>query len=413
MPSHDVAIIGGGIVGLATAYRIAEAAPDNSVVVLEKEEEVAAHPPGHNSGVIHSGVFYEPGSLKAKNCRRGREALIEFCQHEDVEFEICGKVVVATQEREVPELDRIEKKGRANGVSCTRIGPERLNELEPHTRGVAALHVADSGIVDYVEVAKTLAARIEEHGYLFRFGTKVVNLRQEPEGVTVATTSGDVRADCVVNCAGLYADRVAEMSRGDRLDAQIVPFRGEYYELVPERRSLCRNLIYPVPDPSFPFLGVHFTRMIDGRVECGPSAVLAFAREGYRLGNVHWGELWDILSYQGFQRLTSQYWRRGVRELLQSMSKRAYLAAARRLIPDLELDDLVASRSGVRAQVLHPDGSLEDDFLIRTHGSVVNVINAPSPAATSALNIGRTIVEDHLSEHVSLSGREVSKASTG
>ncbi|MCS4039537.1 L-2-hydroxyglutarate oxidase [Salinibacter ruber] len=396
MWTHDVAIIGGGIVGLAVACRLREVHPDASVVVLEKEQRVAAHQSGHNSGVIHSGIFYEPGSLKAKNCREGRRALIEFCEREDISYEICGKVIVATDLREEKELDRIEEWGQKNGVACERIGGERLSELEPHVRGTAALHVHDSGIVDYAAMARAMAERIKAHGWEIRLETEVHGLHAMADRVTLSTTTGEVEARRVVNCAGLYADRIAEQATDESLDAQIVPFRGEYYELVPERRSLCRNLIYPVPDPAFPFLGVHFTRMIDGRVECGPSAVLAFAREGYRLSTVNWKELWETLTYEGFHRLAARHWKQGARELLQSMSKRAYLSAARRLIPELQMDDIVASRAGVRAQVLHPNGDLEGDFLIRDLGRVVNVINAPSPAATSALNIGQQIVQDYI-----------------
>jgi len=397
---HDVAIIGGGIVGLATAYRLVEARPDASVIVLEKERHVAAHQSGHNSGVIHSGIFYEPGSLKAKNCRAGREALIQFCEREDVPYEICGKVIVATSDDEIPELDRIEEKGRANGVQCERIGQERLRELEPHVQGVDALHVADSGIADYVEMTRAMGRCVREHGHDIQLDTEVQDLQMIPNSVAISATHGTVKARCVVNCAGLYADRIAEMIDGVQLDAQIVPFRGEYYELVPERQSLCRNLIYPVPDPAFPFLGVHFTRMVDGRVECGPSAVLAFAREGYSLSKVQWDELREVLTFEGFRRLAAKHWPQGARELLQSMSKRAYLSAARHLIPDLQMEDLTKSRAGVRAQVLHPDGTLEDDFLIRKTERVVNVINAPSPAATSSLNIGRHIVNNHLAAHL-------------
>jgi len=397
---HDIAIIGGGIVGLATAYRLTEQYPDRSVTVLEKEDQVAAHQTGHNSGVLHSGVFYEPGSLKAENCRAGKRALVDFCEAHDVDYEMCGKVVVATDEREIPELNRIQEKGVANRVQCTRIGPDALNEREPHVDGVAALHVPEAGIVDYPGVARALADAVTDHGHPVQTGAAVVDLHPEPDRVTVETTAGAVRARHVVNCAGLYADRIAQMSGQENLNVQIVPFRGEYYELVPERRDLCRHLIYPVPDPSFPFLGVHFTRMVDGRVECGPSAVLAFAREGYHLSDVNWPELREMLTYPGFQKLAARHWRKGLRELLQSMSKAVYLRAARHLIPEVQMDDLVASRAGVRAQALHPDGSLEDDFLIMETDRVVNVINAASPAATSALNIGSLIVQNHLADRL-------------
>ena len=400
MATHDIAIIGGGIVGLATAYRLTDEYPDLSITVLEKEDMVAAHQTSHNSGVIHSGVFYEPGSLKAENCREGKRALVDFCEREGVDYEMCGKVVVAATEAEVPELERIQQKGRANNVECTRIGPERLHEIEPHVRGVAALHVPGAGIVDYAGVAHALTDRLREHGHEIRTGAEVLDLRTAPDHVRVVSTAGDVTARHAVNCAGLYADRVAQMSGQEGLDVQIVPFRGEYYELVPERRDLCRNLIYPVPDPDFPFLGVHFTRMVDGRVECGPSAVLSFAREGYRLTDVDWGELWDILSYPGFQKLSMRHWQKGTRELLQSMSKRVYLRAARHLIPEVQMDDFVKARAGVRAQALHPDGSLEDDFLIMETDRVVNVVNAASPAATSALNIGQLITENYLADRL-------------
>jgi L-2-hydroxyglutarate oxidase len=399
MATYDVAIIGGGIVGLATAYRLTETHPDTSVVLLEKEDRVAAHQTGRNSGVIHSGVFYTPGSLKAENCREGKRALVAFCEREGVDYDMCGKVVVAANESEVPELERIREKGRQNDVACTRIGPERLHELEPHARGVAALHVPEAGIVDYTGMAEALARCVQTHGHDMQTNAEVRDLHVARDGVTVATTAGDVKARHVVNCAGLYADRIAEMS-GQDPGAKIVPFRGEYYELVPERRPLCRNLIYPVPNPDFPFLGVHFTRMVDGRVECGPSAVLAFAREGYRFWDIDWAELREIVTYPGFLKLSRKHWRKGAQELLQSLSKRVYLNAARHLIPEVEMDDFVPSPSGVRAQALRPNGELVDDFLIKETDRVVNVINAASPAATASLNIGRLIVRNHLSNRL-------------
>ena len=399
MPTYDVAIIGGGIVGLATAYRLTDQYPDTSVVVLEKENRVAAHQTSHNSGVIHSGVFYEPGSLKAENCREGKHALIEFCEREGIDYEMCGKMVVATDESEVAGLDRIEATGRANQIDCTRIRPERLYEREPHVQGVAALEVPSAGIVDYEAVAEALADGVTDRGHSVQTGAEVRDLHVTPNHVTVDTTTGAVQARHAVNCAGLYADRIAAMS-GQNLNTKIVPFRGEYYELVPERRSLCSRLVYPVPDPAFPFLGVHFTPMIDGRVECGPSAVLAFAREGYGLTDVNWGELWETLTYPGFQKLSARHWKKGLRELLQSMSKRAYLQAARNLIPEVQMDDFTSPRAGVRAQALRRDGTLVNDFLIRETDRVVNVINAASPAATSALNIGSLIVENYLTDRL-------------
>ena len=399
MNTYDIAIIGGGIVGLATAYRLSEQFPDQSVVVLEKEDRVAAHQTGRNSGVVHSGVFYTPGSLKAENCREGKRALVEFCEREGVDVDMCGKVVVAADESEVPELERIQEKGRQNQVEARRIGPEELHEIEPHARGVAALHVPGAGIVDYTGMAEALARCIIEHGYDVKTGAAVTDLRVASDGVTVATTAGDVKARHVVNCAGLYADRIAEMS-GQQPAAKVVPFRGEYYELVPERRHLCRNLIYPVPNPDFPFLGVHFTRMVDDRVECGPSAVLAFAREGYRFTDIDWAELMETVTYPGFIKLSLKYWRKGAHELLQSLSKRVYVNAAQHLIPEVQVEDFEPSPSGVRAQALRPNGELVDDFLIQETDRVVNVINAASPAATASLNIGRLIVQNYLASRL-------------
>ncbi len=392
MPTYDVAIIGGGIVGCATAYRLAQQHPDRSIAIIEKEDRVAAHQTGRNSGVIHSGIFYTPGSLKAENCREGRRALVEFCEREGVDYDVCGKVVVATSEAEVPELDRIQEKGRKNDVACTRIGPEELREYEPHTRGVAALHVPSSGIVDYTGMTERMAAVVQAQGHTLTTGAAVRDLHVEDHAVTVETTAGDVQAKYVVNCAGLYADRIAAMSGMDP-GVKIVPFRGEYYELVPERRHLCNDLIYPVPDPAYPFLGVHFTRMIDGRVECGPSAVLAFAREGYVFGDVNLSELLETITYPGFIRLSLEHWQKGLREIAQSLSKRVYVNQARKLIPELEMDDVVPSPSGVRAQALRPDGSLVDDFLFVEGERVINAVNVASPAATASLNIGRLIVD--------------------
>lgn len=389
---YDVAIIGGGIVGLATAYRLTEQYPDLAITVIDKEDRVAFHQTGRNSGVIHSGVFYTPGSLKAENCREGKRALVEFCEREGVAYDMCGKVVVAVNESEVPELDKIEDKGRLNRVRCTRIEPERLRELEPYTRGVAALHVPGAGIVDYTGMAEALAAAVMRQGHTLQLGAEVYNVATEADRVTIATTQGDVEARFMVNCAGLYADRIAEMTGVDP-GVKVVPFRGEYYELQPEARFLCNNLIYPVPDPSFPFLGVHFTRMIDGRIECGPSAVLAFAREGYRFTDVHRAELLETLAYPGFIKLATKYWKKGVFEIAQSLSKRVYLQSARHLIPSVQMDDFVEAPSGVRAQALTPDGELVSDFLFRDAPRVVNVVNAASPAATASLNIGRLIVD--------------------
>lgn len=392
MSTYDVAIIGGGIVGLATAYHLTRQYPQHSLIVVEKEDRVAAHQTGRNSGVVHSGVFYTPGSMKAKNCREGKQALAEFCEREGVDYDMCGKVVVATTEDELPELKRIQEKGRKNRVECEWIGPERLAEIEPHARGVAALRVPGAGIVDYTGMTERMAEIVAEHGHDVVTDAEVQDLHVTPRDVTIDSTAGPIRSRYVINCAGLYADRIAKMSGLDP-GVKIVPFRGEYYEFVPERRHLCRNLIYPVPNPDFPFLGVHFTRMIDGRVECGPSAVLAFAREGYFFSDVNWSELWETLTYPGFLRLSATYWRKGLTEIAQSLSKRVYLNAARHLVPEVQMDDFIPSPSGVRAQALRPDGTLVDDFLFRETERVINAVNVASPAATASLNIGRLITE--------------------
>jgi L-2-hydroxyglutarate oxidase len=392
MRSADVAIIGGGIVGLATAWRLVERRPGTRVVVLEKERELCVHQTGRNSGVIHSGIYYKPGSLKALTCRRGKTMLEAFCREHGVAFETCGKVVVATSELELPQLEKIAERARANGVRSDVIGPDRLRELEPHTAGVRALHVPETGIVDYAIVGKRLASLLCERGGEVVTDANVTRIGSRGNEVIVDSARAEVVARVAVNCAGLHSDRVLEKS-GERRPARIVPFRGEYYELTPEARGLVRNLIYPVPDPSFPFLGVHFTRMIRGGVECGPNAVLALAREGYRWSDVRVLDLIDALGYAGFWRLAARHWRIGSGEVWRSLSKRAFARALQRLVPDIRPEHLVRAGAGVRAQALAPDGALVDDFLILERGRVVHVLNAPSPAATASLAIGDAIVD--------------------
>ena len=388
----DVAIVGGGIVGLATAYRFTERQPGLRVVVLEKEEAVGQHQTGHNSGVLHTGIYYKPGSLKAVNCRAGKAAMERFCADEDIAYEICGKVIVATRAGELPQLDSIQTRGIENGVACERIGPERLREIEPHAAGVAALHVPEAGIVDYKAVVLRLAERVTERGSEVRTGAKVERLVARGDEVAVETTAGTVIAGRVVNCAGLQSDRVARLS-GHAPGVQIVPFRGEYYELTPEAERLCRHLIYPVPDPSFPFLGVHFTRMIHGGVECGPNAVLAFAREGYTRTTVNVRDLLETLGYRGFRTLARKHLKTGLGEMWRSFSKPAFVKALQHLVPEIRAEHLVPAHAGIRAQAVAPDGKPLDDFAFAQHGRVLHVLNAPSPAATAALNIGSLITD--------------------
>jgi len=388
----DLAVIGGGIVGLATAWRYSVRRPGSKVAVVEKEDRLAAHQTGHNSGVLHSGIYYKPGSLKAANCRRGKRMLEDFCREHHVAFERCGKVVVAVDQAETAMLDRIHERAVANGVACERIGPERLRELEPHAAGVAALHVPETGIVDYVAVVDKLAGLVQAGGGTIWTRAEARRMRRDGQGVVVETAAGAVSAGWVVNCAGLHSDRVVERSGAAR-PARIVPFRGEYYELAPEARSLCRNLIYPVPDPGFPFLGVHFTRTVHGGVECGPNAVLALAREGYTWGRIRLGDVWDVASYPAFWRLAARHWRTGGGEIVRSLSRSAFTRSLQRLVPAVEARHLSKAPAGVRAQALAPDGQLVDDFLVQRGERMVHVCNAPSPAATSSLSIGEHVVD--------------------
>lgn len=388
----DVAILGGGIIGLATAYRFSQRFPGQRIIVLEKENELCFHQTGHNSGVIHSGIYYKPGSLKAINCREGKKALEEFCEREGLPYEICGKVIVAVDETELPTLQRIYERGQANGVQCEVIDRDRLVELEPHTAGIKAIHVPESGIVDFKAVGQRLAEHIRRAEGTILTGARVTGIQRRHDRVLLESTAGTVEADYAVNCTGLHSDRMTELS-GGHVDAKIVPFRGEYYKLKPAAQHLCRNLIYPVPDPQFPFLGVHFTRMIQGGVECGPNAVLAFAREGYRKSDVNCRDLAESLSYPGFIRMATRYWKTGLGEMWRSLSKPAFVKALQRLVPEIQAEHLESIPAGVRAQAVTRDGKLVDDFLIQETDRVVNVCNAPSPAATASLNIGNLIVD--------------------
>jgi (S)-2-hydroxyglutarate dehydrogenase len=392
MTRYGVAIVGGGIVGLATAWQLTERYPRLRVLLLEKEPAVGEHQTGHNSGVLHSGIYYKPGTLRATNCRTGKRAMEEFCAAHGLPFEICGKVIVAVDETELPHLERIFERGQQNGVRCEMIGPDRLKDLEPHAAGIKAVHVPEAGIVNFRAVCDKLAELVQSRGGEVRCGARALGIRENGQQISVETTAGSFTANYLVTCAGLHSDRIAKAT-GIEPEAKIVPFRGEFYELKHEAQHLCRNLIYPVPNPAFPFLGVHFTRMIQGGVECGPNAVLAFAREGYRKTDINLRDLCETLAFRGFRKLALKYWRIGAGEMWRSWSKAAFVRALQRLIPEIHSAQLVPARAGVRAMALDPDGTLVDDFVIQPTGRIVNVLNAPSPAATSSLNIGKLIVE--------------------
>jgi L-2-hydroxyglutarate oxidase len=389
---YDFAVIGGGIVGLSTAWTLLRRYPGAGVVVLEKEETLARHQTGHNSGVIHSGVYYKPGSMKARFAREGGNRLVELCEEHGVAYEICGKVIVATEPEEIPRLRNIYERGIENGLAVEKIGPEELGELEPYATGLAALKVPSTGIVDFVGVAGAFARMIADEGGELRVGTEVTGISETGDRVELRTSGESIRARVLINCAGLHSDRVAALA-GVETGARIVPFRGEYYDLAPKSRHLVKNLIYPVPDPSFPFLGVHFTRKVQGGVETGPNAVLGLAREGYKKTDFRARDLAEVLSYPAFWRLASRNWRTGAGEVFRSLSKKAFVRGLRRLVPQVEEDDLVPVEAGVRAQALMKDGTLADDFLIVEGERSVHVLNAPSPAATACIPIGEAIVD--------------------
>ncbi|MBX2890246.1 MAG: L-2-hydroxyglutarate oxidase [Saprospiraceae bacterium] len=411
MRPHDIVIAGGGIVGLATALQLQRRNPRLRIAILEKEKLVAAHQSSHNSGVIHSGIYYKPGSLRATNCKRGYDLLLRFCRENGVSFEICGKIIVATAEGEREQLDKIYRRGIENGLRGIRkISPEEAREIEPHVRAVEAVWVPQAGIVDYGEVARKYAEIFQKNGGEIFTGQKAkavsivrrnavpathaggTAFRHMNDGVVVQTQNQEFEANIFVNCAGLYSDKIARLT-GEKPDLQILPFRGEYYELKPASQHLVRNLIYPVPNPNFPFLGVHFTRMIHGGIEAGPNAVLAFQREGYSRWDLNIKELAETLAFPGFQKIARKYWRDGWAEMLRSYSKRRFVLALQRLVPEISAEDVIPGRSGVRAMACDRAGNLLDDFLILTRPRIVNVCNAPSPAATASLAVGETVAE--------------------
>ncbi len=389
----DIAIVGGGIVGLATAYHLSKIHPDKKVVVLEKESEVAHHQTGNNSGVIHSGLYYKPGSLKAKNCIDGYNFLIDFCNENDIAYDLCGKVVVATAKDELSRMRNLFDRGRENGLEGLELlNKEQLQEIEPHLNGIQGIKVPQTGITNYKHVCAVLADKIQENGGEIHLNTLVKSIEEKADEVQIVTNKNFVECKLFVNCAGLYSDEVAKMHLG-KLDTRIIPFRGEYFELTAEAEHLVKHLIYPVPDPAFPFLGVHFTRMIEGGIEAGPNAVFAFKKEGYHRTDFDFGEFFGSLAWPGFQKVMMKYWKTGMGEMYRSFSKKAFTKALQRLIPEVKEEHLVAAPAGVRAQACDRTGGLLDDFKLVTEKRAIHVINAPSPAATSSLSIGKTIAE--------------------
>ncbi|MBD1931802.1 MULTISPECIES: L-2-hydroxyglutarate oxidase [Cyanophyceae] len=389
---YDFAIIGGGIVGLSTGMALGKRYPNARIVVLEKESKWAYHQTGNNSGVIHSGIYYKPGSFKAKFCRDGCRSMVEFCQEYDIAHEICGKVIVATEEKELPRLENLYKRGLENGLKVTKISASEVKEIEPHVNCVAGIRVYTTGIADYKQVARKYAELIELQGGELRLNTKVEKIIGKGDTQVIETNNGIYETRCTINCAGLHSDRIAKLSQVDP-QAKIVPFRGEYYELVPEKRYLVKTLIYPVPNPDFPFLGVHFTKMIDGSVHAGPNAVLSLKREGYKKTDFDLRDFAEVMTYPGFWKLAAKHADEGIQEIIRSFSKAAFVRSLQKLIPEVQAADLVPTHAGVRAQALMNDGKLVDDFLIVKGNNSVHVCNAPSPAATSSIEIGKAIVE--------------------
>ena len=387
---YDFAVIGGGIVGLSAAMALSRNYPDARILVLEKESDWAPHQTGHNSGVIHSGIYYKPGSLKAKFSRDGNISLVDFCQKHGIDYEICGKIIVATEPEEIPLLENLYQRGLANELKVEKITAEEVKEIEPHVSCLTAIRVPSTGIVSYKQVCQKYAELVKINGGELRLNTKVKKIVSSDRTQILETNQGSFHANFIVNCAGLQSDRVAKLSQVNP-QVQIVPFRGEYYELTPEKRYLVKHLIYPVPNPNFPFLGVHFTRMIDGNIHAGPNAVLSLKREGYRKTDIDLRDAAEVFTYAGFWKLAAKYAGVGIEEMIRSFSKAAFVKSLQRLIPEVQAQDLVPSHAGVRAQALTNDGKLVDDFLLVKGQNTLHVCNAPSPAATASLAIGEAI----------------------
>ncbi|MFA5832105.1 MAG: L-2-hydroxyglutarate oxidase [Bacteroidota bacterium] len=388
MHSSDIIIIGGGIVGLATAVQLRKHHPNLSIIIIEKEASVAIHQTGHNSGVLHSGIYYKSGSRKAKNCIDGYNQMVQFCSQHNIPYEICGKVIVATDESELPGLQTLFDRGIANRLKGLRKLEQReLKEIEPHVNGIRGIFVPQTGIVDYTAVAKTMKHILQQSGVAMHFNEQVVSIKSTDSKNIIETSNSVYESKVVISCAGLHSDRIARLTQPD-LEVRIIPFRGEYYSIRKEKQYLVNNLIYPVPDPSFPFLGVHFTRMIHGGIEAGPNAVFAFKREGYSRTSFDLKDFWEAVSWPGFRTMARKYWKTGAGEFYRSLSKLAFTTALQKLIPEIQQDDLIEGGSGVRAQACSITGNLLDDFHILEEGTIIHVCNAPSPAATSSLSIG-------------------------
>jgi L-2-hydroxyglutarate oxidase len=399
MQKIDVVVIGGGIVGLSSALNILKQRPGLSLYVCEKEVELACHQTGHNSGVIHSGIYYKPGSLKAQTCLSGYQQLIAFCREESIAYDICGKLIVATQKEQLPVLQQLFERAQAHGlVGVKKLSKEGMKDIEPHVAGIEGLYIPQTGIIDYKAVALGYAKKIGQLGGRILTQTQVLKAYKQPGGIVVITSQGEFLARSVINCAGLYSDKVAARCAGPK-DVAILPFRGEYYQLKPASERLVKNLIYPVPNPQFPFLGVHFTRMITGGVEAGPNAVLALKKEGYSKWDFSFKEALEILLWPGFRKMAQNYWKMGLEELYRSMSKKAFTQALQKLIPDIQMDDLIPAPAGVRAQASSINGGLVDDFLIRHTPGFIHVLNAPSPAATASMAIGQKVAFEFLSNY--------------